>query len=62
MLILKLIKTNYKTDIHCKNCQKHTECTNPKYQTKKAKAKSKCAEYLTDRIFFDKISDKYDLE
>ena len=29
---------------------------------RKAKEKSKCAECLTDRTFFDKINNKYDLE
>ena len=29
---------------------------------KKAKAKSKCTECLTDRKFFDKINGEYDLE
>ena len=52
-------------DIYCKNCRKHTECTNPKIlvliSNKKAKVKSKCAECLTDRTFFDKIN-KYELE
>ena len=28
----------------------------------KAKAKSKCAKYLTDRTFSDKINNEYDLE
>ena len=28
----------------------------------KAKVKSKCAEYLTDRTFFDKTNDQYELE
>ena len=28
----------------------------------KSKRKSKCAECLTDRTFFNKINDKYDLE
>ena len=28
----------------------------------KAKVKSKCAECLTDRTFFDKINDEYDLK
>ena len=53
-------------DIYCKNCRKHTECTNPKIlvliSNKKAKVKSKCAESLTFRTFFDKMNDKYDLE
>ena len=52
--------------IYCKNFKKHTECKHPKklllISDKKAKATSKCAKYLTDRIFFDKINDKYDLE
>ena len=38
-------------DIYCKNCKKHTECTNPKklvlISDKKAKTKAKCAECLT---------------
>ena len=29
---------------------------------RKAKEKSKCAECLTDRTFFDKINDEYNLE
>ena len=29
---------------------------------KKAKAKPKCAECLTDRTFFDKINNEHDLE
>ena len=29
---------------------------------KKAKAKLKCAKCLTDRTFFDKINNEYDLE
>ena len=29
---------------------------------KKVKAKSKFAKFLTDRSFFNKINDKYDLE
>ena len=51
--------------IYCKNCKMHTECNHPKKLVlkldKKAKAKSKCSQYLTDRTFFDKINDKYDL-
>ena len=47
-------------DIYCKKCKKHTKCTHP---DKKAKAKSNCAKYLTDRrTFFNKIRDEYDLE
>ena len=53
-------------DIYCKNCKKHAECTHPKIivliSNKKAKAKSKCTEDLTDRTFFNKINDEYDLE
>ena len=53
-------------DIYCKNCRKCTECTHPKIlvliSNKKAKARSKCAECLTDRTFFDKINDDYELE
>ena len=55
-------------NIYCKKCKKHTDCMHPKIKKKrvlisdkKAKTKSKCAECLTDRKFFDKINDKYDL-
>ena len=52
--------------IYCKSCKKHTECTHPKKLVltpdKKTKAKSKCAKCLTDRTFYDKINDEYDLE
>ena len=52
--------------IYCENCKKHTECTHPKLpviiSNKKWKVKSKCAECLADRTFFDKINDEYDLE
>ena len=51
---------------YCGNCEKHTECTHPKIlvliSNKKAKVKSKYAECLTDRTFFDKINDEHDLE
>ena len=53
-------------DIHWKIWKKHTECTPPQrlvlISNKKAKVKSKCAKCLTDRTFFDKINDEYDLE
>ena len=53
-------------EIYCKNYSKCTECTHPKIlvliSNKKAKARSKCAECLTDRMFFDKINDDYELE
>ena len=53
-------------NIYCKNCKKHTDRTHPKklvlISDKKAKAKSKCAKFLIDRTFFDKINDAYDLE
>ena len=52
--------------IYCKKCKKHTECRHPKklilISDKKAKAKSKCTKCFTDRTFFDKINDEYDLE
>ena len=52
--------------IYCKNCKNLTECTHPEklvlISDKKAKAKSKCAECLTDRTFFDKINNEYDLK
>ena len=53
-------------DIYCKNCRKHAESTYSKIlvliSNRNPKVKSKCAECLTDRTFFDKINDKYDLE
>ena len=53
-------------DIYWKNCKKHTECTHPKtlvlLSDKKAQTKSKCAKCLTDKMFFNKINDEYDLE
>ena len=53
-------------DIYCKNCKKHTEWTHPKklvlISDKKAKAKSKCAQCLTNITFSAKINDEYDLE
>ena len=49
-------------EIYCENCKKHTESTHPKIlvliSNKKTKLKSKCAECLADRKFFDKISDE----
>ena len=52
--------------IYSENCKKHTEFTHPKIvlliSNKKAKVKSKCAECLTDRKFFDKMNDDYELE
>ena len=51
---------------YCENCKKHTERPHPKIlvliSNKKAKVKSKYAECLTDRTFFDKINDEYELE
>ena len=49
---------------YCKNCKNHTECTHPKRLVliSEKKAKSKCAECLTDRAFSAKINDEYDLE
>ena len=52
--------------IYRENCKKHTESTHPKIvlliSNKKAKVKSICAECLTDRKFFDKMNDDYELE
>ena len=52
--------------IYCKNCKSHTECTYPKIlvliSNKKTKVKSKYNECLTDRTFFDKINEEYDLQ
>ena len=45
-------------DIYYKNCKKHTVLISDE----KGKAKSKCTECLTDRTFFDKINDEYDIE
>ena len=49
-----------------KNSKKHTERTHPKLlvliSSKKAKLKSKCAECLIDRTFFDKINDEHELK
>ena len=44
-------------DIYYKNCKKHTLLISDE----KGKAKSKCTECLTDRTFFDKINDEYDI-
>ena len=58
--------SNYNTWIFIVNSKKHTECTHPKIlvliSNKKAKVKSKCAECLADRTFFDQMKNKYDLE
>ena len=56
--------TDYRNmHIYCKNCKKHTECTIPKILVLilDKKAKSKYAKFLTDRTFFGKINDEYDL-
>ena len=63
----KIAFTNYKTcQFIGKTVKKHTECTYTKklvlISDKKANAKSKCAKFLTDRTFFGKINDEYDLE
>ena len=45
--------------ICCENYKKHTECTHPKIlvliSNKKAKVKSKCGEYSTDRTFLEQL-------
>ena len=50
--------------IYCKKCSKHTTNTFPKKlfltSRNKIKGKSKCAIFLTERIFIDEI--KYDLK
>ena len=68
-LILKPIKTNYKTWTFFVKIVKRTlnvHIQHPKIlvliSNKKGKVKSKCAECLTDRTFFDKTSDEYDLQ
>ena len=52
--------------IYCKKCKKHTSDIFPKKLTliskNKIKGKSKCAIFLTERTFIDKIEDEYDLE
>ena len=40
----------------------HIQKKNFLMSDKKAKANLQCAECLTDRTFFDKINDEYDLE
>ena len=53
-------------NIYCKNCKNtlnvHIQKKNFLMSDKKAKANLQCAECLTDRTFFDKINDEYDLE
>ena len=53
-------------DIYCKNYRKHAESSYPKIlvliSNRKPKVKSKCTECLTDRMFFNKVNDMYDLE
>ena len=68
-LILEPIKTNYKTWTFFVKIVKralNVHIQHPKIlvliSKKKVKVKSKCAECLTDRTFFDKISDEYDLQ
>ena len=52
--------------IYCENCKKHTERPHPKIlvliSNEKVKGKSKYVDCLTDRTFFDKINDEYELE
>ena len=52
--------------IYCSKCKKHTGNTFPKtlvlISKNKIKGKSKCAICSTERTFFHKIEDKYDLE
>ena len=52
--------------IYCENCKEHTGNTFPKtlvlISKNKIKGKSKCAIFLTERTFIDKIEDEYDLE
>ena len=51
--------------IYSENCKKHTECIHPEIlvliSNKKAKVKSKCIKCLSDRTFFDKINNEYEL-
>ena len=52
--------------IYCSKCKKHTGNTFPKEVAltlkNKIKRKSKCATCSTERTFFHKIEDKYDLK
>ena len=52
--------------IQCKNCKKHTRNMFPKklilISKNKIKEKPKCAIFLTERTFIDKIEDEYDLD
>ena len=52
--------------IYCKKCNKHTSNTYPKkiilISKDKIKGKSKCAIFLTERTFIDKIEDDLELE
>ena len=52
--------------IFCKNCKKHTGNWFPKkwvlISKNEIKGKSKCAIYLTERTFIDKIENEYDLQ
>ena len=52
--------------IYSENSKKHTECIHPEIlvliSNKKAKVKSKRIECLSDRTFFDKINNEYELE
>ena len=51
--------------IYCENCKKNIERPHLKILVlilnEKAKVKSKYVDCLTDRTFFDKINDKYEL-
>ena len=52
--------------IYCSKRKKHTYHACPKtlvlISKNKIKGKSKCAIFLTERTFIDKIEDEYDLE
>ena len=60
----ELCKT--KMQIYCSKRKKHTYNACPKtlvlISKNKIKGKSKCAIFLTERTFIDKIEDEYDLE
>ena len=65
-LILKPIKTKYKTWIFIVKTAKNTLSVRIQKISlsirQKAKAKPKCADCLTDRTFFDNINNEHDLE
>ena len=52
--------------IYCSRCKKHTDNACPRklvmLMKKKLKEKSRCADCMAIRSFFDKMRDKYELQ